>query len=155
MRGFTLLEVLFAMTILAVVAFGLVSGVGAGHATAKRLEEETVLFSRGQELVEGMLAVEFGQSSDSAATAPELTECFDGDDDLGAMTLHKLRKFGPAQFEPAAFPVRGRFTVIVSDDLNGDGDTDDPDEGQENLLRIEVSDEGRLLARTIRLNPTG
>ena len=152
-RGFTLVEVLMALGVLAFVTLSIATGIGAGHASTRALETEVVLLSHGQELLERGLAIPFGKASDGPASAAELTEFFDGDNDYGTMTLHKLAAFGPAEFEPAAFPVAGRWRVVVDADLDGDGDTDDPDEGRNDLLRIVVTHEGRVLARSVRFDP--
>ena len=153
-RGFSLVEVLMSLGVLAFVTLSIATGVGTGHSTTKALEEEVALVSRGQEYLERLLAVPFGRSSDPVATAPELTEMFDDDANFGSMTLHKLRRFGPVEFEAAAFPVRGVWRVVVDQDLNGDGDLSDPDEGRADLMRIEISHRGRVVARTERFDTT-
>jgi len=154
-RGFTLVEVLMALGVLAFVTLSIATGIGTSHGTTKALEDEVLLLSRGQELLERTLAIPYGQPTDPAASGAELNEFFDQDDEFGAITLHKLSNFGPAEFEPAGFPVPGRWRVVVDADLNGDGDTDDAEEGRTDLLRIVVTHEGRLIARTVRYDPNG
>jgi hypothetical protein len=44
--------------------------------------------------------------------------------------------------------------VLVTDDLNLDGDTDDEDEGRGDLLLIRVEFEGRQRVSALRLDPT-
>lgn len=152
-KGFTLLEVLITMGVLAFVTLSIATGIGAGHHATKHLEEEVALVSRGQELLDRLLVIQFGTDADPAATGAELTELFDADDNFGSITLHKLRAFGPVEFETPGFPVRGRWRIVIDTDLNGDGDTADPEEGREDLLRITISHDGRLMARSVRFNP--
>jgi prepilin-type N-terminal cleavage/methylation domain-containing protein len=154
-RGFSLLEVLMTLGVLAFVSLSIATGIGTSHRTTRALEEEVVLLSRGQELLERLLAIPFGVPSGGTASGGELSEVFDDDDEFGSITLHRLKNFGPAEFEPAGFPVHGRWRVLVDADLNGDGDEDDPDEGRADLLRIVVTHDGRMLARTVRFDPQG
>jgi len=154
-RGFTFVEIMLTIGVLAFVTLSIATGIGAGHRATRALEDEVVLVSRGQELLEQLLAVPFGQNTDGTATGAELSEMFDGDDEFGSISLHKLAAFGPAEFATAGFPVQGTWRVVVDSDLNGDGDTDDTDEGRTDLFRIVVTHEGRLIARTVRYDTTG
>lgn len=153
-RGFTLVEVLIAMGVLAFVTLSIATGIGAGHHATKALEEEVALVGRGQELLERLLAIPFGVASEGAASGAELNELLDADDDFGTATVHKLMAFGVPEFETPAFPVPGRWRIVIDTDLNGDGDLDDPEEGRSDLLRIQILHEGRLLARTVRFDFT-
>ncbi len=153
--GFALVEVLITLGILGFVTMSIATGVGAGHRATAAIEREALLHARGQEYLERLLAIPFGRPADGAATGAQLSEVFDDDGDFGSVTLHRLRLFGPALFEPASFPVAGRFTVAVDGDLDGDGVVAGPDEGRNDLLRISVMHEGRLLARTVRFDPIG
>ncbi len=148
--GFTLLEVLLTMGVLAVITLSIATGIGTGHTASRRLEREVVLLSRAQEMLEQLRAIPFGSATDPAATAGELTEFFDEDGDYGSVTLKKIEAFGTPQFENAGFPVPGLWRVIIDADLNGDGDVTDADEGRADLVRILILHEGRLLARSVR-----
>lgn len=154
-RGFTLVEILFSLAILATVCLGLATGVTTGHRSAAALDRESRLVQQAQGYLERLFTVPFGAAAALPATGAELTELFDEDDDFGTATLHGLRAFGPIEFEPAEFPFRGMFRIVVAGDLNGDGDTADPFEGRADILRLAVFFEDRLLAETLRFDPTG
>lgn len=153
--GFSLVEILMTLAVLAIASLAIATGIGAGHGATRALEADVVVASRAQELLERLVAVPFGTDGDASATGPELTELFDDDDEFGSATLHKLAKFGPAVFEPADFPVPGSWRVVVDRDLNGDGDTADEDEDRDDLLRLAVFHDERLVAQTIRFDADG
>jgi len=154
-RAFSLVEILVTLAVLAVTTLAIATGIGAGHSATRALEADVVVRSRGQELLERLVAVPFGTDGDASATGPQLSELFDDDDDFGSATLHSLAQFGPAVFEPADFPVPGAWRVVVGRDLDGDGDADDEDEDRDDLLRIAVFHDGVLVAQTIRFEPGG
>jgi prepilin-type N-terminal cleavage/methylation domain-containing protein len=154
-RGFTLVELMFVLGVLAFVSLGLATGVTTGHRTTQALEQQSLLVHQAQSYLERLFVLPFGAQTANAATGDQLTELFDEDDDYGTATLHSLRVFGAAEFQPEDFPVPGLFRVVVDADANGDGDTTDPFEGRADLLRIAVFHEGRLLAETLRFDPAG
>jgi prepilin-type N-terminal cleavage/methylation domain-containing protein len=158
-RGFSLVEVLLATTVLAVAAMAVASGGATAHVAERTLDLQTLAEARGHSYLERLVAVPFGNASDGPADAAELTEVFDEDDLLGTVTLHELRAFGPAEFTVPASATPGRWRVVVSDDLDADGDVDAEDatqaEGRGDILRISVFYDGRLVAQTIRFDPVG
>ena len=152
-RGFSLVEVVIATATLALVGLGVASGVVTGHQSTQTLERGAHLANKALDFQERLLAIPFGSPEDPPATGAELDELLDDDDVLGTISLHKLRAFGPAEFELAGFPVPGRWQVVVDADLNGDGAIDAAlEEGRDDLLRIAIFHDGRLVARTARVD---
>jgi prepilin-type N-terminal cleavage/methylation domain-containing protein len=158
-RGFSLVEVVLATAILAVVAMSLVSGSAASHSSQRTLDRQTLIAARGESYLERLMSVPFGSPAEDPASSAELSEIFDEDDILGTITLHKLRAFGPAQFTTPASGMPGTWRIIVSNDLDGDGDVDEGDEtqaeGRSDVLRIAVIHEGRLVTHVTRFDPVG
>lgn len=158
-RGFSLVEVLLAAAVLAVAAMAVASGSATAHVAERTLDRQTLAEARGQAYLERLMAVPFGSAADGPADAAELSEVFDEDDLLGTVTLHELRAFGPAEFTVPASATPGRWRVVVSDDLDADGDVDAADasqaEGRADVLRISVFHDDRLVAQTIRFDPIG
>jgi prepilin-type N-terminal cleavage/methylation domain-containing protein len=152
-RGFSLLEVLFALAAIALLALGVAGGVVTGQQASRTLEDQARLENTAFDFQERLMAIPFGSLSDSPASGAELDELFDDDDVLGTVTLHKLAAFGPAEFTLAGSGLAGQWRIVVDADLNGDGTIDATlEEGRDDLLRIAVFYEGRLLARTARVN---
>jgi len=154
-RGFSVVEIMFTMAILATVCLGLATGVTSGHRTSVALDRESRLLHQAHGYLERLFTLPFGDPASEAATSLELTELFDEDDDFGTASLHGLRAFGAVEFEPSDFSVPGLFRIVVDADTNADGDTDDGFEGRADLLRIAVFHDGRLIAQTLRFDPTG
>ncbi len=100
-RGFTFVEIMFALAILATVCLGLATGVTSGHRTSEALDRESRLIHQAHGYMERLFSLPFGNPAASAATGAELTELFDEDDEFGTATLHGLRRFGAVEFEPA------------------------------------------------------
>jgi len=153
-RGFSLVEIVFAAGVLAVAAMALVSGAVTSRSSAHTLDRSTLVFARAQAYVERIMSVPFGSPADGPASASELSELFDDDDVLGTITVHKLKEFGPAQFTMPGTGTPGVWRVVVTDDLDGDGDADDAaaGEGRADLLRIAVIHDGKLAAEVTRFD---
>ncbi|MFN6145935.1 MAG: prepilin-type N-terminal cleavage/methylation domain-containing protein [Planctomycetota bacterium] len=156
-RGFSLVEVTTAAALLAILLYGLHStmlSAVTGRATVNRTDRVSSLAS---EYLDRLQAVPFGAGNGSA-TAAELEELFDDDQDLGTVTLRELRV--PANQEGHWFVgtqdgVTGRWRIRVTNDLNGDGDSTDVAwrEGRDDLLGVEIWFDDRLVVRAIRAAP--
>jgi prepilin-type N-terminal cleavage/methylation domain-containing protein len=162
-RGFTLLEMMLVTVLMVVIFSTLALGLRAGHGANREIERKTAETLVADDLVDRLFRIDFGQATDGAASAGQLTALFDDDEDLGTVTLTNLRVFSGAtgfRFELANFPWAGEFEVRVHGDLNGDGDESDANEGSTEICRIDVAfvradgTEERVL-ECIRARPVG
>jgi hypothetical protein len=58
------------------------------------------------------------------------------------------------RFRLTGFEVEGEWEIQVNEDLNGDGDATDTNEGTGGLVRIEVFFRGESILRTFRARPS-
>lgn len=152
-RGFSFLEVLFALAALALLALGVAGGVVTGQRATRTLEDQARIENTAFGFQERLMAIPFGSTSDSAATGAELDELFNNDDVLGTATLHKLVAFGTIEFTLDGAGLNGQWRIVVDSDLNGDGTIDTTlEEGRDDLLRIAIFYDGQLITRTARVN---
>lgn len=152
-RGFSLLEVLFSLAAIALLALGVAGGVVTGQRASRTLEDQARLENTAFGFQERLMAIPFGSLADSAASGSELDELFNDDDVLGTATLHKVAAFGPAEFTLDGSGLSGQWRIVVDADLDGDGTIDTTlEEGRDDLLRIAVYYDGRLITRTARVN---
>ena len=151
--GVTLIEVMIAMAISVMMLFSLHAGTKTAVDSRKDLDYRHRVFVLASEYIERVMQIPFGKPSDMPATPTQLTELFDNDDDLGTASLLQL-KVDPLldghSFRVVSDGVRGEFMVKVSNDLNGDGSTSGAREGRNDMLRIEVRFDGRLVLETVR-----
>lgn len=141
-RGFTLLEMTLVSVLMVVVFSTLAIGLRAGHLANQEIERRTAQTLVADDLIDRLFRIDFGQPTDGAASASQLTTLFDDDEDLGNATLTNLRVYSGAtgfQFELANFPWPGAFEVNVHSDLNGDGDLLDANEGTTEVYRIDIA----------------
>jgi Tfp pilus assembly protein PilE len=161
--GFTLIEMTITLTLMVTIFSALAVGVRAGHVANAEIERRVALAVQADDIMDRLFRIDFGQASDGAATAAQLSALFDDDEDLGTCTLTNLRVYSGAKgytFSLANFPYPGQFEVRVSTDLNGDGDETDPNEGTSEVFRIDVnfidaSGKSERIMECIRARPTG
>ena len=124
-EGFTLLEVLFALTLLTLMLITVGMGIHSAAVVAQEIQRDLMVQTRAQAFVDSALAVSFGNITNLDPTAEQLNEMFDEDPVLGDITLHQLSRWPTAdegwRFSLAKFPVDGEWRVQVSHDLNDDG----------------------------------
>jgi len=140
--GFTLFEMMLVTALMVAVFSALALGVRAGHTANQAIARRTALTIVADDLMDRLFRISYGQATDGAATAAELSALFDDDEDLGTVTLTSLEVFSGStgyQFELANFPWPGQFDVIVSTDLNNDGDEADANEGTNAIYRIDIN----------------
>ena len=141
-HGFTLIEMTLVLAMLVAIFSALAVGVRSGHAANAEIERRVALTLMADDLMDRLFRIDFGQASDGAASASQLSALFDDDDDLGTCTLTNLRVFSGAagyQFQLADFAHPGIFEVLVSTDLNGDGDEFDANENTSEVFRLDVN----------------
>jgi len=133
-RGFTLVEVALAMSVLAVTTVATASMLVGGFSAYRALQHNSVVLTRAQLFVETLRSLQVGLGTEPAANAAQLAEIFDGDHDVGlvsgeAPTLTSVAKgleglpgdqlvlsLGAGD----SFPVVGEFLVRVSNNLSAD-----------------------------------
>lgn len=161
--GFTLIEMTITITLMVTIFSALAIGVRAGHVANAEIERRVALALQADDVMDRLFRIDFGQATDGAATAAQLSALFDDDEDLGTCTLTNLRVYSGAKgykFSLANFPYPGQFEVRVSSDLNGDGDELDANEGGTDVFRIDVNfvdaaGKSERIMECIRTRPTG
>lgn len=154
--GFTILEIVVVLGVLVILSLGVAAGTLSGHHASRAQRQRSLVNEHAQDYLERCFAIPFGSPSAPKATGVQLTRLFDEDPILGTATLQNLRAFGSIEFIPASapgVPTDGRWRILVSHDLNLDGDTDDEDEGRADLLLVRVEFDGALIAEALRLDP--
>ena len=152
--GFTLLEVVLAAVIAGAsflaVGASVVSGTQSRRESWQALEVQTW----AQTYVESALGISFGDPTDPFPTTADLDEFFDGDSEIGGVTLFQLTLYPGTGwvFSPVGFPFAGSFRIVVDNDLNGDGTIDPGLESSNTILRIQVFFDERLILETTRFN---
>lgn len=155
--GFTLVETCVTMVSCVVMLLAFHAATRTSIDTRREVQSSYVRRGVARDFVARLRRLPFGNDGDAAVTASQLTELFDADEDLGGVTLHqlKVRADLPGHtFQLAGEGVAGTWSVRVTGDLNGDGDTADDREGRGDLLRLEVTYEGRLVLETVRTGPS-
>ena len=161
--GFTLLEMMLVTSLMVAVFSALALGVRAGHTANAEIERRTALTIVADDLMDRLFRIDYGQDTDGAASAAELSELFDDTEAFGTATLQSLNAFAGSagyQFELANFPWPGQFDITVTSDLNNDGDETDANEGTTNVFRINISfvrPDGRVerILECMRSRPVG
>lgn len=152
--GFTIIEMVMALSFLLVSLVGVGLAIHAGVRTTRELRERQIVQTRAQMYVDRLVRLNFGESSDPEPTRAQLEELFDDDTDLGTVTLMSLTRYprrdGGWTFERKGFPVPGSWTVQVTQDLDGDGAVGGDLEEDGLLVRITVSFDGEAILTTIR-----
>ena len=139
--GFTLLEMTLVTSLMVAIFSALALGVRAGYAANAEIERRTALTIVADDLMDRLFRIDYGQDTDGAAQAADLSELFDDTEALGIATLQSLHVYNGSlgyQFELANFPWPGEFEVVVNSDLNNDGDELDTAEGTTNIFRINI-----------------
>lgn len=152
--GFTLIEVVVAISVLLICTLALGLCLQAGAVVARELREEQVILAQAQSIVDRMLAQDFGQTFDADPTSAQLEEIFDSDPYGGTITLQQLSRWpqtdGGWKFELTSFPVDGEWNVSIDTDLDGNGVVEGELETGGRVLRISVFFNERLILRTNR-----
>lgn len=151
--GFSLVET----TLTLVLAVLLVYSVHATLQASLKGQVASTQLCQAQRLANDFLSrmrrISFGLDSDPPASANALDELFDADDDFGPITLHQLA-VAPSHpgftFRTAAQGVVGNWRIKVDRDLDGDGSASGPREGRNDLMRIAIYFDERLLLSTVR-----
>ncbi len=151
--GFTLVEVCIALSVTLMSLLVLNTGTQTAIHTRVACECMSEQNDFANTLLERVSSLPFGSRLDSAATGRELDELLDDDDDVGTITLQRLRlASGTAgvSFQRVSHNDTSMWRLRVSRDLNGDGDETDAREGREDLMRIELFKGNARILETLR-----
>lgn len=151
--GFSLIDVCVTLFVCVVVIYALHSGTRTAMETRKTVEQNYQLQLFTNDFVNRLRRLPFGNPGSPGVSGAQLDALFDADQDLGNASFIQLRV--PATSDGYSFLMAGNeFTkawrVRVTNDLNGDGDTSDDREGRNDLMRIEIYYDNRLLVETLR-----
>jgi prepilin-type N-terminal cleavage/methylation domain-containing protein len=152
-HGFSLIEVCITLTISVILLFALHSSTRSSIMTRRSAEREYQIHLTASELLSRLRRIPFGSATDPAATAGQLTELFDDDDDLGSATVNQL-VHPPADpghtFTMVTSDFAGTWTIRVTRDLNDDGDVNDQRENRPDLVRLSILLDDRRIVETMR-----
>lgn len=158
-RGFSLIEVVVTMAIFALATMALSLTTLSAHQKTEWLKERDVRHSTATAILERVLTLPFGSSVDGAPTTRQLDLVFGSDETLHreeAPSLVQLSRVSPLWFKVESTEARGKWTIVIDNDLDGNGVVEEEVdgiptlEGQESLYRIEILYEDQVVLRTIR-----
>lgn len=177
--GFSSLEGVTILALLAVATLGLVGSLVAGQGSLRHIEDDSQTLHQAQILMSRLTTIPFGAPTDATPSWTTVAAIVTIENDLfgaptgghdvespqqyytgTALTLSQLAKLPMPLTWSYANAGRtfngnaGTWGLIVDRDLNGDGDLSDPIETatqlSQGLLRIELQFQGRRVLRTIR-----
>ena len=156
--GMSLLEVTMALGLAILALLALHSTLSASVEGRKTTSDHEQARAMGRELLSRLQRIQYGNSSHATPTAAQLDEFFDADAELGTLTLAQLVT-PPDQpgwtFAVAADGVLGTWRVRVTQDVDGNGVIDGARDGREDLLRLELLFNERLVFESFRAAPPG
>ena len=151
-RGFSLLEVVFSLTALSLSVVSVGLGVHRGMQVTREIRELETVQAQAQAFLDALLAQSFGDVTDPTPTEDQLDEIFDNDLDGGDVTLQQLTAWPPENegwvFGLNGFPVAGTWRLQIDTDFNDDGVIAGGLEGRDDVLRVKVFFNGRLVLST-------
>lgn len=152
--GFTLIEIVVGLSVLLIATLALGLSLQAGAVAARELREGQIILGQAQSLIDRLIAIPFGLSTDPDPTASQVAEAFDPDRDPGTVTLFQLSRSPPGddgwRFSLSDFPVVGEWRVLVDRDVNGNGVEDGDLETSQRVFRISVFFNDALILQTVR-----
>lgn len=151
--GFSLVEAMLTLVLAVLVVYSVHATLQAsikGQVASTQMHSVQRMAS---DFLSRLRRISFGLFTDPPASALALDELFDADDDFGPITLHQLA-VAPDNpgftFRTGIDGVVGTWRIKVDRDLDGDGSTSGPREGRQDLLRIAIFFDERLILSTIR-----
>ena len=151
--GFSLFEITVLLVVISVATLSTASGILSAQKATNSTRRERELLSLADGLLGRMRSLSVGTGG--AATALQITDIVARDgasSGVPAPSLSELRGASPMawQYAGSDAAAMGTWTILIDSDLNGDGDTLDPLEGTDEVLRIAISFDGRLLVEGVR-----
>ena len=141
-QGFTLIEVCALMVISVFLLYALHTSLQASIKSRSLADRTHRVSALASEYLSRLRAIPFGQGGDVDATALQMTELWDDDQDMGNTTLHAITV--PADEQGFTFTtatndgMNGTWRIKVSDDLDGNGLVDEDRDGRNDILRVEI-----------------
>ncbi len=152
-QGFSLVDVCVTLSVSVIMLYALHSGTRTAIRTRQTVESQYQLHLYAAEFLSRIRRLPYGNIADPAPSATQLQELFDADQDLGSITASQL-VVPPTDdgllFTMSSREIRGTWRVRVTHDVNGDGDTTDAREGRQDLMRIEIYYQDRLMFESLR-----
>ncbi|MBN1420021.1 MAG: type II secretion system protein [Planctomycetes bacterium] len=151
--GFSLLELMIAVAFLATCFLGVGYAMQAGIRSTREMRERQVIQARAQIYLDRLTFLNFGAWADPTPSASQLDAVFSPEGSVTAVTLASLTHSPSDEgwtFETTDFPVQGRWAVIVTRDVDGDGTVSGEIEENWLAVRIEISFDGWPVLSTVR-----
>lgn len=151
--GFTLMEVAVVLVFATLMILTLQSSMLATVKTRQRTAVSEAVQTQAYEFLQRLSVIPFGKVDDLPATAAQLDELFDGDSDLGNVTLRQLLVAPNApgfSFTTRRDGTQTTWRVHVSTDLDGDGTVTGFREDRPDLAAIALFAGDRRLFHSVR-----
>jgi len=175
--GFSALEAMLMMAILALATLGMAHTLLGGQQALDNVKQDTLIVDQARTLMSRLATMPFGVSGGPTPSALQLADLVAVENNLFGssentagtgslaptqiysgtnLSLSELRTASPISWQYLSssgqqyYGHGGTWQMVVSNDLNGDGDLNDPNEGTSDLFRVDILYKGRRVLRTIR-----
>ena len=151
--GFSLVELVAALTLSIVLLYALHSTLRSSISARQTSDRVYRVNQMAEQFVHRLRQIPFGKPSDGVATGGQLSGLFASTLSAGTTTLHQVKVAHDQpghSFVTTGNGVNGTYRIKVSSDLDGDSALSGAREGRDDLLRIEVWFNDRMLAATLR-----
>lgn len=153
MEGFSLLELMIAVSFLATCLLGVGYAMQVGIRTTREMRERQIIQSWAQVYMDRLISLNFGKMTDPAPTKSQLDTLFSQAGGTTAVTLASLTNSPSGDgwtFRLQDFPVEGQWAVLVTRDVDGDGSISGELEENGLAVRIAISFDGWPVLSTVR-----
>ena len=151
--GFSLIELMGALVVLTIMLLGLQSTLFSSIKTRASNKVQEHRNRLAIDYMQRLKKIPFGTAADPVATAAQLTELLDDDQDFGTVTLQQIDTAPAApgySFTTLLEGVTTDWRITINNDLDRSGVADGFREGRQDLFLVEIYAENRLMLRTFR-----
>lgn len=154
-RGFSLIEVIMTMAILAIVAMALALTGVSNRAAERRMKEREARHTMATSLLSRLETLPWGNVSQDEPTSEQLDKLFGSDlpfSDDDAPSISQLSLMSPMSFNLEGTTASGTWTIYIDSDLDGNGIVEESEftrEGRTDLRRIEIRYRGQTVVKTL------
>jgi len=151
--GFSLLELMIAVSFLATCLLGVGYAMQVGIRSTREMRERQVIQAWAQVYIDRLMFLNFGGATDPMPSSSQLNTLFSRDGGGVTVTLASLAKSPSGDgwtFQLQNFPVAGRWAVLVTRDVDGNGTVSGELEEGWLAVRIAISFEGWPILSTVR-----